>query len=170
MPITDWPSQERPREKLLLRGATALSDAELLAIFLRTGVAGETAVDLARKLLHEFGGLRQLLGAIQKTDIQFLANVYQKMLKVVMNGLLKALNEYAAKINLSNEQYFVNFLISREGTYTPTSMEDFAHILHIEVRTLQRIIKKLTEKKIIQKSNKTIQIIDMESAKEIVGF
>ncbi len=63
MPITDWPSQERPREKLLLRGATALSDAELLAIFLRTGVAGETAVDLARKLLYEFGGLRQLLGA-----------------------------------------------------------------------------------------------------------
>jgi DNA repair protein RadC len=66
MPITDWPSQERPREKLLLRGASALSDAELLAIFLRTGVAGETAVDLARKLLHEFGGLRQLLGAAQQ--------------------------------------------------------------------------------------------------------
>jgi DNA repair protein RadC len=63
MPITDWPDQERPREKLLLQGAAALSDAELLAIFLRTGVAGQTAVDLARNLLHEFGGLRQLLGA-----------------------------------------------------------------------------------------------------------
>ena len=65
MPITDWPSQERPREKLLIRGAGALSDAELLAIFLRTGVAGQTAVDLARQLLQEFGGLRQLLGADQ---------------------------------------------------------------------------------------------------------
>ena len=65
MPITDWPSQERPREKLLARGASALSDAELLAIFLRTGIPGHTAVDLARSLLQEFGGLRQLLGADQ---------------------------------------------------------------------------------------------------------
>jgi DNA repair protein RadC len=66
MPITDWPSQERPREKLLSRGAAALSDAELLAIFLRTGVPGQTAVDLARSLLQDFGGLRQLLGADQQ--------------------------------------------------------------------------------------------------------
>jgi DNA repair protein RadC len=70
MPITDWPHQERPREKLLLQGANALSDAELLAIFLRTGVAGQTAVDLARNLLHEFGGLRQLLGADLKRFCQ----------------------------------------------------------------------------------------------------
>ena len=46
MAITDWPADERPREKLLKRGAAALSDAELLAIFLRTGVRGKTAVDL----------------------------------------------------------------------------------------------------------------------------
>jgi len=63
MAITDWPAAERPREKLLDRGAAALSDAELLAIFLRTGVAGKTAVDLARELLSEFGGLRPLLEA-----------------------------------------------------------------------------------------------------------
>src|SRR6185503_19290128 len=63
MAITDWPAQERPREKLLARGATALSDAELLAIFLRTGVAGKSAVDLARDLLERFGGLRPLLDA-----------------------------------------------------------------------------------------------------------
>jgi DNA repair protein RadC len=63
MPITDWPADERPREKLLARGAAALSDAELLAIFLRTGVAGRTAVDLARDLLSRFGGLRPLLQA-----------------------------------------------------------------------------------------------------------
>lgn len=61
MAITDWPASERPREKLLERGAAALSDAELLAIFLRTGVAGKSAVDLARELLTEFGGLRGLL-------------------------------------------------------------------------------------------------------------
>lgn len=63
MPITDWPTAERPREKLLARGAAALSDAELLAIFLRTGVRGRTAVDLARDLLTDFGGLRPLLEA-----------------------------------------------------------------------------------------------------------
>ncbi|MCU7844121.1 MAG: DNA repair protein RadC [Candidatus Thiodiazotropha sp. (ex Monitilora ramsayi)] len=63
MPITDWPLDERPREKLLQRGPSSLSDAELLAIFLRTGVAGQTAVDLARTLLNEFGGLRQLLAS-----------------------------------------------------------------------------------------------------------
>lgn len=63
MGITDWPAGERPREKLLERGAAALSDAELLAIFLRTGVAGASAVDLARRLLAEYGGLRPLLEA-----------------------------------------------------------------------------------------------------------
>jgi DNA repair protein RadC len=63
MRITDWPAEERPREKLLQRGASALSDAELLAIFLRTGVSGMTAVDLSRDLLQEYGSLRQLLAA-----------------------------------------------------------------------------------------------------------
>lgn len=61
MAITDWPADERPREKLLARGAPMLSDAELLAIFLRTGCKGKSAVDLARELLQRFGGLRQLL-------------------------------------------------------------------------------------------------------------
>jgi DNA repair protein RadC len=61
MPITDWPDDERPREKLLQKGAQALSDAELLAIFLRTGIKGKTAVDLSRDLLNEHGSLRALL-------------------------------------------------------------------------------------------------------------
>ena len=61
--ISDWPLEERPREKLLDRGAASLSDAELLAIFLRTGTRGVTAVDLARHLLDEFGGLKPLLDA-----------------------------------------------------------------------------------------------------------
>jgi len=64
--ICHWPASERPREKLLARGPEALSDAELLAIFLRTGVAGKTAVDLARDLLFDFGGLRPLLEADQQ--------------------------------------------------------------------------------------------------------
>jgi DNA repair protein RadC len=61
--IRDWPSGERPREKLLLHGPGMLSDAELLAVFLRTGLRGKTAVDLARELLTAFGGLRPLLDA-----------------------------------------------------------------------------------------------------------
>ncbi len=61
MKITDWPTQERPREKLLAQGATQLSDAELLAIFLRTGLPGVSAVDLAKRLLTSFGDLRALL-------------------------------------------------------------------------------------------------------------
>ncbi len=63
MAITDWAIEERPREKLLLRGANALSDAELLAIFLRVGIKGKTAVDLARDLLADFGSLHALLNA-----------------------------------------------------------------------------------------------------------
>ena len=63
MSIRDWPAAERPREKLLQHGSGSLSDAELLAIFLRTGVSGKSAVDLARHLLSEFGSLRALLEA-----------------------------------------------------------------------------------------------------------
>lgn len=65
MAISDWPEDERPREKLVCKGPRALSDAELLAIFLRTGVSGKTALDLARDLLSASGGLRPLLDASQ---------------------------------------------------------------------------------------------------------
>lgn len=66
MAITDWQLEDRPREKLLQKGAQALTDAELLAIFLRTGIKGKTAVDLARDLLAETGGLTPLLSADEK--------------------------------------------------------------------------------------------------------
>lgn len=66
MAIRDWPSGERPREKLLEKGAASLSEAELLAIFLRVGVKGKSAVDLARQCLSHFGGLRALLTASQE--------------------------------------------------------------------------------------------------------
>ncbi len=72
MSIRDWPAAERPREKLLDQGAATLSDAELLAIFLRTGVTGKSAVDLARHLLESFGGLRPLLEADQVSFSQHL--------------------------------------------------------------------------------------------------
>jgi DNA repair protein RadC len=60
VPIKDWPSEERPRERLVRYGATALADTELLAILIRTGVKGNTAVDLARKLLSNQRTLREV--------------------------------------------------------------------------------------------------------------
>lgn len=67
MSIKRWPRSERPREKLLNHGVGSLSDAELLAIFLQTGVSGRSAVDVARDALEEFGGLSGLLSADAKT-------------------------------------------------------------------------------------------------------
>ena len=61
MAISDWPAQERPRERLLALGAAALSDAELLAVLLRSGVRGKSAVDLGRDLLRQFGSIARLL-------------------------------------------------------------------------------------------------------------
>ena len=72
MAITDWPADERPREKLMQKGAEALSDAELLAIFLRVGVVGKSAVDLARDLLVHFGSLNAIFSANAKE----IATVY----------------------------------------------------------------------------------------------
>jgi DNA repair protein RadC len=63
MAITDWPATERPRERLLALGPSRLSDAELVALFLRTGVAGKSAVELARELIGRFGGMSGLLAA-----------------------------------------------------------------------------------------------------------
>ena len=65
MKIADWPDMERPREKLLSKGPASLSDAELLAILLRTGVNGKSAVDVGRELLNHFSNLRALVDASQ---------------------------------------------------------------------------------------------------------
>lgn len=63
MKMTHWPEQERPREKLLAQGSQALSDAELLAIFLRTGRPGASAIEVARELISHFGSLKGLMDA-----------------------------------------------------------------------------------------------------------
>ncbi len=71
MAIKQWPVSERPQEKLLSRGAQVLSDAELLALFIRSGTPGCTALDIGRNLLREFGGLRQILTADKQKIYQF---------------------------------------------------------------------------------------------------
>lgn len=99
MSIRDWPEGERPREKLLARGPAALSDAELLAIFLRTGVAGKSAVDLARELVQRFGGLRGLLRADQKTfcEAKGLGQAKYVQLQAVLEIARRHLSETLAE-------------------------------------------------------------------------
>lgn len=63
MAITDWPEEQRPRERLIKHGPQALSDAELLAVFLRVGVSGKSAVDLGRDMVGHFGSLNRLFAA-----------------------------------------------------------------------------------------------------------
>jgi len=93
--ITDWPAGERLREKLLLRGATALSDAKLLAIFLRTGVVGKTAVNLARDLLARFGSLTRLFAVDEKElcDIHGMGRAKFVQLQAVLEMSQRALHE-----------------------------------------------------------------------------
>lgn len=93
--IQDWPASERPREKLLARGPAALSDAELLAIFLRTGTRGKTAVDLARELLTHFDGLRPLFNADKKQfcSIHGLGEATYAQLQAVLEMARRHLDE-----------------------------------------------------------------------------
>ena len=61
--INEWPEDERPRERLLAHGAHALTDAELLAILLRVGVQGKSAVELGRELVRRFGSLQAMMSS-----------------------------------------------------------------------------------------------------------
>lgn len=116
MAITDWPADERPREKLLAQGAMQLSDAELLAIFLRTGVSGKSAVDLARDLLTGFGGLRQLLVADQDSFTQKhgLGPAKYAQLQAVLEMANRHLEQTLQKENaLTSPQLTRRYLMSR---------------------------------------------------------
>ena len=130
MSILNWPSTERPREKLLLQGPAALSAAELLAIFLRTGMRGKTALDLARELLQTFGSLRKLLtcsekefcaipglGPVKYVQMQAVLEMGQRFLhedlqqKPVLSGQTSTRAYLTAKLrHLPHEIFFCLFL------------------------------------------------------------
>ena len=95
MAITDWPADERPREKLLAKGAEALSDAELLAIFLRVGVAGKSAVDLARDLMAGFGSLNGIFSASRAalTAVHGMGDSKYVQLQAIFEMARRALQE-----------------------------------------------------------------------------
>lgn len=95
MAITDWPASERPREKLLEQGVAALSDAELLAIFLRVGVVGKSAVDLARDLLTRFKSLNGIFAASEQelSLVHGIGSSKYVQLQAIFEMSRRALNE-----------------------------------------------------------------------------
>jgi len=113
MAITDWPADERPREKLLNRGSETLSDAELLAIFLRIGVQGKSAVDLARDLLIRFGSLGGIFSADQAevAEVRGMGLSKYAQLQAIFEMVKRALGEsLQAKDALSSPQQVRNYL------------------------------------------------------------
>ena len=113
MPITDWPQGERPRERLLDLGPAALTDAELLAIFLRVGVKGRSAVDLARDLLTRFGSLNRLFAA-RRSEFDAIAGIgdakfaqMQAVIEMARRSLKESLGE---EISLSSPQAVKDYL------------------------------------------------------------
>jgi DNA repair protein RadC len=116
MPIKDWPKQERPRDKLLTQGAKSLSDAELLAIFLRTGVKGLSAVDLARQLLKDFGGLRQIFEASQTQfcEKKGLGTAKYAQLQAVLEMNRRHLGQILMQGNImENPEAVADYLVSQ---------------------------------------------------------
>jgi DNA repair protein RadC len=93
MAITDWPIAERPRERLLSHGAASLSDAELLAVFLRTGIRGRSAVDLGRELLARSGGLAGLLRTEGTVPVKGLGPAKRAQLAAVLEVARRCLGE-----------------------------------------------------------------------------
>jgi DNA repair protein RadC len=104
MAITDWPVDDRPREKLLSKGADALSDAELLAIFLRTGINGKSAVDLSRELLQQSGSLSALCTGSEREicELPGMGPAKYAQLKAVLEIARRALKEKLSSGNALN--------------------------------------------------------------------
>ena len=118
--ISSWPEEERPRERLLKHGAEALTDAELVAILLRVGVRGLSAVDLARQLLEKFGSLRAMVEA------PTLALLEIRGLKGAKAAQLTAAMEIARR----------SVFISREQRQKITSTEQAGEYLLNRLRVL----------------------------------
>lgn len=113
MAINDWPTDDRPREKLLAKGPGSLSDAELLAIFLRTGTLGKSAVDLARALLAKFGSLGGLIAATREEfcALPGLGDAKYAQLQAATELIRRALAaEMKSGINLSSPAAVRDFL------------------------------------------------------------
>jgi len=113
MAITDWPEDQRPRERLIKHGAAALSDAELLAVFLRVGVAGKSAVDLGREMVAHFGSLNGLFSTSLNdfSKINGLGPAKYAQLQAVLELARRALTEEMEQgVTLSSPQTVTQYL------------------------------------------------------------
>ena len=121
MAITDWPAAERPREKLIELGAEALSDAELLAIFLRVGVTGKSAVDLARDLLTQFGSLNGIFAATEYelSQVHGIGTSKYVQLQAIFEMSRRALNEQLQQRDVfKSPQQVRDYLVLKLGSLT----------------------------------------------------
>lgn len=113
MAITDWPEEQRPRERLIKHGAAILSDSELLAVFLRVGVAGKSAVDLARDMVQHFGSLNGLFAASLNdfSKLNGLGPAKYAQLQAVLELAKRSLSEeLQAGVTLSSPQAVRQYL------------------------------------------------------------
>ena len=115
MTIRDWPLQQRPRERLLALGPQALTDAELLAIFLRTGIRGRSAVQLAQDLITQQGSLSSLLNhGLSTIKLPGLGNAKKAQLRAVLEMARRAMHQD---------------LQQRDAMNTPHTVRDYLHLL-----------------------------------------
>jgi DNA repair protein RadC len=113
MAIIDWPEEQRPRERLIKHGAAILSDAELLAVFLRVGVTGKSAVDLGRDMVAHFGSLNGLFSATLSDFSQMngLGPAKYAQLQAVLELARRSLSEeLQAGVTLSSPQAVKQYL------------------------------------------------------------
>jgi len=141
--ICNWPEDDRPREKLLKYGEHTLSNAELLAILIRTGTNGKSAVDIARELLQKFKTLRAMSG-IEIAEFKQISG-----LKDAKIAHIKATIELGRRM-MSEEKAF-------EGTVKSSS--DVANYLMPLMRDLKKELFKVL---LLDKRNSITNIIDIE--------
>ncbi|MYM24068.1 DNA repair protein RadC [Duganella sp. FT135W] len=133
MPILNWPEEKRPRERLMREGAQALSDAELLAIFLRTGVSGKDAVQLGQEMVRHFGSLQKLFAASlpEFAEVKGLGPAKFTQLQAVMELARRAiLEELQAGSMLSSPRAVKEYL---RTTFAGKPFESF-HVLFLDVK------------------------------------
>ena len=133
MAIKEWPPERRPRERLIREGAAVLSDAELLAVFLRTGIPGKDAVQLGQEILHHFGSLQAMFGAslVEFSALQGLGPAKFSQLQAVMELARRAiLEEIKAGQALNSPRAVKEYL---RITFSGKDFESF-HVLFLDVK------------------------------------
>jgi DNA repair protein RadC len=117
MGIKDWPEQDRPRERLLREGAASLSSTELLAIFLRVGVRGKSAVDLGQDMLGHFGSLHRLFHASldEFSEVNGLGPAKYVQLQAVLELARRSAHEDIMRAPLCSPDAAKDFLRTKFG-------------------------------------------------------